>query len=75
MVLSRSFWMTRVPEMRFASSRDVTWPCSPRPVERNLQGISFAVANVTGMLACMLESQDHLTNVGRVIDWITKGWE
>jgi subtilisin family serine protease len=70
-------------EIRVVQRRDVALfaasgyprPIPGIPVERNLQGISFAVANVTGMLACMLESQDHLTNVGRVIDWITKGWE
>ena len=44
----------------------------PRPIpgvppERNLQGISFAVANVTGFLARLLESHPHLSAPADII--------
>ena len=37
------------------------------PVERNLSGISFAVANVTGFLARLLEADASLRDVGDVV--------
>ena len=36
------------------------------PVERNLSGISFAVANVTGFMARLLERHDGLRDVGEI---------
>jgi subtilisin family serine protease len=43
----------------------------PRPIpgvpkERNLRGVSFAVANTTGMLARLLEGRTDLRNVGEL---------
>jgi subtilisin family serine protease len=44
----------------------------PRPVpgvapERNLKGVSFAVANVTGALACVLEAHSDVRSVRQVV--------
>jgi hypothetical protein len=36
------------------------------PVERNLSGISFAVANVSGFLARLLEADDSLREVVQI---------
>ncbi len=38
------------------------------PVHRNVAGVSFAVANVTGMLALLLEGQPHVTSAEGVFD-------
>ena len=48
---------------------------SPRPipgvpVERNLSGISFAVANATGFLARLLEADDAVRDVEHVDRWL-----
>ncbi|MGH7468240.1 MAG: S8 family serine peptidase [Longimicrobiales bacterium] len=49
----------------------------PRPIpavppEQNLQGISFAVANVTGFLARLLESKPHLRTPRDVLDFLQR---
>jgi hypothetical protein len=38
------------------------------PVERNLSGISFAVANVTGFLARLLEANGAVRDVTRLAE-------
>jgi hypothetical protein len=43
----------------------------PRPIPgvppaRNLKGVSFAVANATGLVACMLEGRDSLTSAANL---------
>ena len=43
------------------------------PVERNLSGVSFAVANVTGFLARLLERHDGLRNVSELADTLRSG--
>jgi hypothetical protein len=50
----------------------------PRPIpgvppERNLQGISFAVANVTGMIARLVEGRPALRSSDDVFDLIREG--
>jgi hypothetical protein len=42
-------------------------PIAGVPVERNLSGISFAVANVTGFLARLLEADATARDVGDVV--------
>jgi hypothetical protein len=48
-------------------------PISGVPPERNLQGISFAVANVTGMLARLLEGQPDLRSSADVFELLSEG--
>lgn len=40
------------------------------PVERNLSGVSFAVANATGLLALALEAGAPRTDAGALMTWI-----
>ena len=47
----------------------------PRPIpgvspERNLKGISFAVANTTGLLARLIEAYPDVTTVAGVIETV-----
>ena len=53
------------PGVGFASS-GYPRPIAGVPVERNLSGISFAVANVTGFLARFLEGEGSTRDVGAV---------
>ncbi len=41
--------------------------------ERNLNGISFAAANVTGLLARLLEGRPEIRNAAEVARWIRAG--
>ena len=54
------------PGVGFASS-GYPRPIAGVPVERNLSGISFAVANVTGFLARLLEADASVRDVGDVL--------
>lgn len=50
----------------------------PRPIpgvppRRNLHGISFAVANVSGILACALEGRDGARSGTEVLSWLQTG--
>jgi len=54
------------PGAGFASS-GYPRPIEGVPVERNLSGISFAVANVTGFLARLLEADASVRDVGDVL--------
>jgi hypothetical protein len=42
------------------------------PVERNLSGISFAVANVTGFLARLLGADPEVRDTRRLVEWLTR---
>ena len=53
------------PEVGFASS-GYPRPIEGVPVERNLSGISFAVANVTGFLASLLEADASVRDLGAI---------
>jgi len=53
------------PEVSFASS-GYPRPIAGVPVERNLSGISFAVANVTGFLARLLETDGSARDVDAI---------
>ena len=55
-----------LPGAGFASS-GYPRPIEGLPVERNLSGISFAVANVTGFLARLLEADASVRDVGDVV--------
>jgi subtilisin family serine protease len=62
-----SIWIDQV-------AGDVAFRASgyPRPIpgvppERNISGISFAVANVTGVLACVLEAQPQARTVADLV--------
>ena len=49
----------------------------PRPVpgvppERNLSGVSFAVANVSGLLACFLEGRGRISNAAALVEQMRK---
>lgn len=51
----------------------------PRPIpgvppERNLKGLSFAVANVTGLLAARLDREDGAEPAGLLVRAVTAGW-
>jgi len=61
-------WTCLRDEVRPRRRRDGTWVCAasgyPRPIpgvppERNLKGQSFAVANVTGVVAALLGARDE----------------
>jgi subtilase family protein len=61
-----------LPVTGFASS-GYPRPIDGVPVERNLSGISFAVANVTGFLARLLEADASVRDVGDVVRRLTTG--
>lgn len=44
------------------------------PPERNLKGLSFAVANVTGLLAAVLEREDGTVPADLLVRAVTAGW-
>ena len=51
----------------------------PRPIpgvppERNLRGLSFAVANVTGLLAALLDREDGTVPVDTLAHAVRSGW-
>jgi len=51
----------------------------PRPIpgvppERNLKGLSFAVANVTGLLAALLDREQGTVPAGLLVRAVTAGW-
>lgn len=51
----------------------------PRPIpgvppERNLKGLSFAVANVTGLLAALLDREDGPMPADMLLRAVTAGW-
>jgi hypothetical protein len=48
-------------------------PIPSVPVERNLSGISFAVANATGFLARLLESDQKLRDVSDLVRTLQAG--
>ena len=48
-------------------------PIPSVPVERNLSGISFAVANVTGFLARLLERDERLRDVSELVRRLQAG--
>jgi hypothetical protein len=43
------------------------------PAERNLSGISFAVANVTGFLSRLLEADDTVRDVSGIARMLRAG--
>lgn len=55
------------PETRFAAS-GLPRPIPGVPPARNLQGISFAVANVTGVLARVLQDRPDITGPASIAD-------
>lgn len=63
------------------AGNDVSFVASgfPRPVpgvppERNLKGLSFAVANVTGLLAALLDRADGTVAADVLLRAVTAGW-
>lgn len=44
------------------------------PLERNLKGLSFAVANVTGLLAALLDREDGTAPADMLLRAVAAGW-
>ncbi len=74
-------WKCDRDELRIATDADgvTTFHASgyPRPIpgvpaERNLKGISFAVANTTGLLARLLEGHPEASSVADLIEMVGK---
>lgn len=78
-VLDRSFDRNELAVSLDAEGQTATFTASgfPRPipgvpVERNLSGISFAVANVTGFLARLLGDDPEVRDTRRLVEWLLR---
>ena len=68
-----AFRIDRAAERSVLRASGFPRPIPGVPPERNLQGISFAVANVTGMIARMLEGRPALRSADDVFHLMVRG--
>lgn len=62
--------MEQAREGTIFRASDLPRPIAGVPIERNVRGVSFAVANTTGFLARLLEAEPHLQSVQAVHEFL-----
>ena len=68
-----AFRIDRISEQPVLRASGFPRPIPGVPPERNLQGISFAVANVTGMIARLVEDRPVLRSSDDIFDLLREG--